>query len=243
MDYSRGNILFLILIGVALFGALAYAVTQGSRGGGKGDISDEQADIIASQVIENAEDIASAVTRLQIVRGCGDDEFDFANDQHVLFSDDSPIFLENHNSNAPTNGRCSIFKPEGGGIIAKILPEGAAIKNQSVGVNKARSGGVSGIVIDGVGSSQRDLVWLYPNLEESVCIKINQKLGIDNPSSVPPVDAPAGSVPAYDGTYSGAAVIGDNASEIYGKVAFCVRLTSAAPEDHELAFLRVLIAR
>ena len=67
MRYSRGNILFLILIGVALFGALAYAVTQGSRGGGKGDISDEQADIAASQAIQMADDIATAVSRLQIV--------------------------------------------------------------------------------------------------------------------------------------------------------------------------------
>lgn len=244
MKYSRGNILFLILIGVALFGVLAYAVTQGSRGGGKGDISDEQADILAGQVIQMADDIATAVTRLQIVRGCEDEEIDFANDVAVLLSDGSIIFPDGHNPNAPTNGRCSVFKPEGSGVTPKLLPSGAAIKNQSTGYNVAGTFGPMTAHVDGLGTDTKQDLVLYMNyLEENVCIKINNKLGITNPGGVPPVDARSGSTNIFNGVYVGTGRYGDDSSEIYGKKAFCFMDASAMPDDHDYVFITVLIAR
>ena len=245
MRYSRGNILFLILIGVALFGALAYAVTQGSRGGGKGDISDEQADIAASQAIQMADDIATAVSRLQIVRGCEDDEFDFAEDVTVSFSDGTTLlYPEGHNSNAPTNGRCSIFKPEGAGVIAKALPSEITINSQSAG--QAIIGGWGPVVVDlaGVGSdTQNDLVIYLPYIKEEVCVKINEKLGITNPGGSPPVEPRGGGIRLYDGILSATATHGDDVADLYGKNAYCIFVPSGWPDDHDFAFIRLLIAR
>ena len=53
---SHGNALFLILIAVALFAMLAYAVTQTSRGGG--NASKEKAQLIAIEEMEEAARVA-----------------------------------------------------------------------------------------------------------------------------------------------------------------------------------------
>ena len=59
---ERGNALFLILIAVALFAALSYAITQSGRGGGS--VSQQTALITAGQVTEQPADVRSATTRM-----------------------------------------------------------------------------------------------------------------------------------------------------------------------------------
>jgi hypothetical protein len=65
-ERERGNALFLILIAVALFAALSYAITQSGRGGG--NVSNQTALITAGQVTEQPADVRAAVTRM-IVTG------------------------------------------------------------------------------------------------------------------------------------------------------------------------------
>lgn len=66
MPSQRGNILFLILLAVVLFAALAYAVTSSMRGGGK-DAGSEKMDLYAAQIINEVGAWRGAMTRLKMV--------------------------------------------------------------------------------------------------------------------------------------------------------------------------------
>ena len=61
---NSGNVLFLILIAVALFAALSYAVTNSGRTGGGQALSRDQAKIKASELLQYASYIQQTMTRL-----------------------------------------------------------------------------------------------------------------------------------------------------------------------------------
>ena len=65
MKDEFGNALFLILIAVALFAALSYAVTNSGRGGG--GIDREQNEILAAQLLNQAAAMRTQYQRLQII--------------------------------------------------------------------------------------------------------------------------------------------------------------------------------
>jgi type II secretory pathway pseudopilin PulG len=68
-ERENGNILFIILIAVALFAALSYAVTQSSRGGSK-DASAELLELHTSEIFQYVASVQNALLRLRVVNGC-----------------------------------------------------------------------------------------------------------------------------------------------------------------------------
>ncbi|MGB1077249.1 MAG: hypothetical protein ACPG05_02995 [Bdellovibrionales bacterium] len=73
---ESGNVLFLILIAVALFAALSYAVTQSSRGGGDG-ATKEKNTFSGLEYVQIGRDIKVAVQRLMLIGGCSLEELSF----------------------------------------------------------------------------------------------------------------------------------------------------------------------
>lgn len=106
--------LFIILIAVALFAALSYAVTQSTRGG-SGNANAEKIEISASQIIQYATTVENAIMRMRISNSCSDAQINFAN----------PIMNNYWNPSAPADGSCDVFAPAGGNIPFELPPAGA----------------------------------------------------------------------------------------------------------------------
>ena len=105
MSRNQGNALFLILIAVALFAALSYAVTRTGRGGGGTERETRQ--LRANELLQHAASVADAVTRLKIVSGCSDTQISFQ-------SPETGTTYEN--LSAPADESCHVFSRQGGSV-------------------------------------------------------------------------------------------------------------------------------
>lgn len=111
---QRGNILFLILLAVVLFAALAYAVTSSLRGGGR-DASSENDRAYAATLTQYASLIESTVNRMMLTGNVKVEQLDF---QAVGYSSEGA----NVNCTATGSTACKVFHPDGGGIQAQRVP-------------------------------------------------------------------------------------------------------------------------
>ncbi len=102
---QAGNVLFLILLAVALFAALSYAVTQSSRSGGK-NASDEKARLVVAEILNYENAIRMAAQRIRM-RG------DYCEPHSVV-----PPDMVDRSSSCGNSYDGMIFHPEGGNVPA-----------------------------------------------------------------------------------------------------------------------------
>lgn len=167
---QRGNILFLILLAVVLFAALAYAVTSSMRGGGK-DASSEEGELWVSQIFQQATTLEQTVNRLTL-NGCKDTQLNFVNSATgtTLYS----------NPSAPANGSCNVYEAAGGGATFLSLPKEALNAQYSANMDYgypfiSGRNHIAGLDTGGT-TNQSELLYIAPYLTEAVCIAINAKL-------------------------------------------------------------------
>lgn len=120
---ESGGVLLWILIAVALFAALSYAISGSSRGS-QGMVSEERARLIAMEIFGFAQRVEHAVNRL-LLSGCSETEISFGNDVYMNTNGTALLFPMDHNPNAPEDGRCHIFLPQGGGLHPYVVPAAA----------------------------------------------------------------------------------------------------------------------
>lgn len=154
---ERGNALFLILIAVALFAALSYAVTQSGRG--SGTIDKEQSLIAASQITQFPAAVRTGVTRM-IITGTQVTALDFTNDG--------------------TAEDAEVFHSSGGGVVAQDPPAniGGATAWSYLDATHATDGWyIAGVGTDTV-TSGREVIAALNGVSLSICSSILKGLGL-----------------------------------------------------------------
>ncbi len=214
---EKGGVMIYIFLAVSMFAALSYTVANMMRGGGNTtSISQEQAGIFASEIINYARGLRAGVQDMRISFGCADNEISFENDEMIAYT-------------FATRDQCKLFDRAGG---TKVFLEPT---------ERAMDGGMSSIgnfpfwrfdashCVVNVGThsgtcedSEIDLIASLVGVKREVCIELNEKLGIDNPSGEPPVER-SSHTPAFAGVYGPASniVFGDDGPSLVGKLNGC----------------------
>lgn len=114
---QRGNILFLILLAVVLFAALAYAVTSSMRGGGK-DGSTENIQAGAAAISQYVSLLRSEVQRLMLMNDCKVENLDWRDYTYKRYNG-----VLTNNIAAPLQPKtgCAIFQGAGGAIAPQTF--------------------------------------------------------------------------------------------------------------------------
>jgi len=166
---ESGNVLFYILIAVALIAALSFAVSQSGRGNVQ-QLNAERARLYASEIIEYANNLGNIVTQLKL-RSCNEAELNFEN----------PADTGYVNPTAASDNLCDIFHPAGGGFTWQRIP----LETRDTTNFYLTDYFINGTNhVSGTKSSAGDLIFLA-EIQESVCTAINTL------SNIEPADPPA----------------------------------------------------
>lgn len=159
---EKGNVLFLILIAVALFAALSYAVTQSSRTGG--GATDGEANLVNSaQVTQYPASVRTAIVRM-IISGV---------DVTALNFDPPSEFDLGTGTDCESLPAPCVFHPSGGGATAVTAP--ASVTSTGAQANWIFT---SDYAIENIGTAANDIIAMFPSIATAVCTRLNTELGI-----------------------------------------------------------------
>ena len=164
---SKGNAIVIVLIMIALLGALTLTLTR--MGSNNNDISQEQAQVIASQVLRQAKTLEAATSNL-LAKGCSITQLSF----------DNSLVSGYTNLQSPADKSCWLFDLAGAGLAPPIPPTGSndgsawfySSNNSIMGVGPERETSA------GCVSNCRELLMILPIVKDSVCKAINQNIGL-----------------------------------------------------------------
>lgn len=151
---QRGNALFLILIAVALFAALSYAITSSGRG--SGSIDKEKVELGYVKIAGIFSEGITQFSRLRLIQGCRITQMQ----QHPLI--------------VPPDANCPFFNKYGGGVTTSSLPNmgSSMVSMTSVHLPDVGTGNPEIVMIINVDYTEAGTEYL------EICKRVNSKNGI-----------------------------------------------------------------
>lgn len=157
---QRGNALVYILIAIALIGVLTVTLARQNELTDNQDISDEEAELLALEMIEYA-NAAKNVINQMIITGADADNLDFINP-----TSDTPFNTAPHID--------KVFHPQGGGLAYKELNEKAISQNSSDPSASIYFDMFSNV--EWTPSTSNDIILAFYQIDSSICEVINEKI-------------------------------------------------------------------
>lgn len=228
---ESGNVLFLILIAVALFAALSYAVTQSTRSGG-GGTDGETSLVNSAQLTQYPAGVRTSLVRM-VINGIDVSELEF--NPPSDFSDCT---------GAPSSHEQCVFHPDGGGATYVKSPPDLMADGSTgqwyfnghfeiLNIGTSSAGNASG----------NDIIAFLPGIASTLCNRINEELGIGSAVINNGGDWSTEYTEYMDDTYtipSSETVIGDGSTpDLSGQPFGCFQNNA----DSEYVYYHVLIER
>ena len=245
-NHQSGNALWYILIAIALLSALTFSLTRTSDKTAS-NLTSEEARILAGRAARDFNEFAQAVQKVMSVNGCGENQISFENS----YVDPVSTYM---NSNAPSDNRCHIFKPEGAGLARRDVQDGTYDTSLHSGSGRWIFSGEN--AVNGVGpedadqsvctSNCADLIVAGENIDPDVCKQYNLLIGFN--SGVAPMETDTVSLTKFTGTYADGTTAstristgtGDNSTSLYGVRTACFYIPGT-PNNNILYY--VLLSR
>lgn len=230
-----------------MFAALSFTMSRGFRSEGTSKLSQRQAELAASEILNYAQSISRGVSRVRR-KGCSESEISFNNHQGLSQTTDGTPY-DYTNPNAPSDNSCEVFHPNGGAVKAKLISRDFAVPTSSVpgGIMAPDSFVVQSVRVVGVGTDTgaagSELAIKIGRLKKEVCMRINDKLGITNPSDAPPHDVQGCDSDIYRGTFADCAEpSGNEVTALQEKTSFCSKVFNSS-DDIYYWHTQILIER
>lgn len=157
---ERGNALIYVLIAIALFGALSFTLSRQTDTSEAGGLSDEIAELRATQLISYSAQVKSAIDQMLFTGASSIDELDFTVPTDASF--DSGTLIH------------KVYHPQGGGITPGTLPEDAVAQVITDPVAGWYMGRFNSI--EWTASASSEVLLTAFQIDEKVCGLVNEKI-------------------------------------------------------------------
>ncbi len=173
---ERGSVFFYILLGVALFAALAYTTTRSSRNTTSNILTKRQAEIAASEIIDYSQKVARVVDQIRL-NGVSETDINFAS---KVFSRHQATLTEWQPNPNCADVSCAVFATYGGPLSETTFEKYASTLELPYASSHPKAGhpSFSRVSVIGAGSQSEDLILYIIKIKDSVCDAINTALNL-----------------------------------------------------------------